>query len=131
MHKEPEFLPEHEPEVLDEWHDHVAEAPPQVEHASHVNALALGIVFLGGVITVVLTVVLVVIYFNSVYASTRARRLETTVWAQESFADKVKAKTLLEGGGEVPGEVGVTLAPQSEVMDVVIREYADMRADAN
>jgi hypothetical protein len=73
----------------------------------------------------------VVIYFNSVYASTRARRLETTAWAQESFAQKAELASLVERGGAVPGEEGVTIAPLAEAMDAVIREYADARADAN
>ena len=124
-----EFLPEHH-EQPDEWHSHEKEGPPQAEHASQVNAGMLALAFLATVVSVVVVVVVITIYFNSFLAATRARKVETRTWADETFVIKSEQTALLDNGGEHL-ETDSTFTPIDQAMATVVRDYADMRADAN
>lgn len=128
MSKELDYLPEHH-ESVDEWHSHEDEKP-QPEHASQVNALGLGLAFLATVITVVVTVVVVVVYFNSFAASMMAKKVETIDWAIEASDARQEQMAILEDGGRVP-DSDVTFRPIDQAVQDVVRDYADLRADAN
>lgn len=65
---------------LDDWHAHSADEPrPQVEHAAHVNRGALMVVFVAMVVSILVMVIGLTMFYNYTVAQRRAVVMENTV----------------------------------------------------
>ncbi|MEM8758209.1 MAG: hypothetical protein AAGF47_10570 [Planctomycetota bacterium] len=77
--------PAHE-HTLDEWHAHSAAEPiPQIEHAAQVNRAALLVVFAAMVISIIVMVVGLTMFYNYTVAQRRAVVMENVVEYKEEY----------------------------------------------
>jgi len=118
--------PHHTPEVHeqpDPWHDHTREEPkPEHEHAARVNSVGLFIAFIVTVVGVVATVVVVSIYFLQTVQDHKAKVIEVSVWAEESWAERDAQLALLNDPSQTMDGYSVEVA-LDEAMDRVAEEY--------
>lgn len=115
----------HEHAHPDEWHAHVpAEGAPQHEHGAKANPAILGIVTVGFVLTVVITVLLSALYFFSYMTHERRVKSETTVLSEEYRAYRAQSEATLSGYGWADPAAGVVRIPITKAIDQVVADYA-------
>lgn len=117
---------EHEHEQPDAWHRHSAEeGAPQAEHASHVNTLALGVVFVVITTVIVVIVTLVGMFFQRHITTLRRERVEIVEPIATPQLDYRQA-TLnnLSTYGWANEQAGTVRVPVESVYDTIIQEQA-------
>lgn len=110
----------------DDWFRHSSdEALPQQEHASHVNTTAIGLTLLAIVFGVLLTVVLLSMYFVQ-YANTRKAEMnEGTGSAEAYIAYRDQSDAMLSSSGWVDRAAGTVNISIDDAMDAVVADYAE------
>lgn len=110
----------------DDWFRHSSdEAMPKQEHSAHVNTTAIGLTLLAIVFGVLLTVVLLSMYFVQ-YANTRKSEMnEGTGSAQPYLAYRSQSDAMLSSTGWVDRASGTVNLSIDDAMDAVIADYAD------
>ena len=113
----------HDDHGHDDWFRHSSdEAMPQQEHAAHVNTTAIGLTLLAIVFGVLLTVVLLSMYFVQ-YANTRKAEMnEGTASAEMFLTYREQSDAMLSSGGWVDRTAGTVNVPLDEAMDAVISQ---------
>jgi hypothetical protein len=129
--QDPNFTPEPE-ELPDPWHLHTPEeGRPQVEHVAKANPAAIGAAFGLMSLVLVVTVIAVIIYFNSYVTQSRAMRIETTVLAepwQQYRRDVLGEDGVLNTYGWAPGPEGepdTVRLPLAVAVERVVEEYSE------
>lgn len=117
---------EHEHETPDSWHRHTAdEGAPQIEHAASINLLGLLIVFLGMSGFLVVTVGLLIVFFDYTRTQARQAKIETTTMAEEnSLPYRQESMDALASYGWVDPAAGRVQVPINVAMDRIVEEYA-------
>lgn len=121
----------HDSHGHDDWFRHSSdEALPQQEHAAHVNTTAIGLTLLAIVFGVLLTVVLLSMYFVQ-YANTRKAEMnEGTGSAAEYMAYRDQSKAMLGTTAWVDRTAGTVNVAIDDAMDAVVAEYKSSNANA-
>lgn len=119
----------HTPEVHEEpdsWHRHTREeGAPQAEHGAIASASSIAWWYVGIVVTVAFTVVVLMVYFDSYTHSFRAQRVErdaAAAMSQEAVTYKAKSAQELESA--VPLDAGKVRLPIGIAKEKVVRAYA-------
>ena len=117
----------HPEQHLDEWHQHTAaEGVPQQEHAAHVNIGALIVVFVAMVVTVLVLVIALTMFYNSTKAQMAAVRLENTAgWSDDYIPYKNAAFEQIGGYHADDPEAGTVRIPVDRAIDQVINQYGN------
>ena len=116
---------------LDEWHQHTAEEGlPQQEHAAHINIGAMMIVFVAMVVTIIVMVVGLAMFYEKTAAQMKAGRLETTVeWSDEYVPFRNAALENISSYRAIDAEAGVVQVPVDRAIDAVIASYGNAPAE--
>lgn len=108
----------------DDWFRHGSdEGPPQHEHAAHVNSHAIGLTLLAIVFGVLLTVILLSMYYISYTTNLKAQRQEGVESAGAYLVYRDDAARRLERSGWVDREAGTVNIPIERAMDQVVSFY--------
>ena len=108
----------------DQWHQHsAAEGAPQHEHGSHMTVKALGITFIGMTLGVILTILVLVIYFNSYVGKYKAEKTEGTSMMEPAFNAKLAAREKLGTYGWVDRDARTVHTPMDQAVQRVLTEY--------
>jgi hypothetical protein len=114
----------------DDWHHHgKAEGVPQAEHTADINSSLIAKWFIGIMIAVVVLVVIVSVYFDSVATQLRASRVETTVSSKAALDARAEADRVLGNNGAPPvygwsdAEKGTVQMPIEYGKNKVIEKY--------
>jgi hypothetical protein len=117
----------------DDWFRHGAdEAPPQHEHASHVNSTAIGLTLLAIVFGVLFTVIVLSMYFISYSTTLKAERQEGVESANPYLAYRDDAAKKLARAGWADRAAGTVYIPIESAIDGVVADYGQpgVRASA-
>lgn len=117
----------------DDWFRHSPdEGLPQHEHAAHVNSTAIGLTLLAIVFGVLLTVIVLTMYFVSYTTRLKAERQEGTKSAEPYLAYRDQSQRTLDRFGWADREAGTVNLPIERAMDDVVAFYDQpgRRADA-
>lgn len=119
----------HTPEVHgepDAWHRHTsAEGAPQAEHGSIASASSIARWYVGIVVTVAVTVLILMMYFGNFTHAFRAQRVErdaAAAMSQEAVTYKAKMAQELESA--VPLDGGKVRLPIGVAKEKVVKAYA-------
>lgn len=108
----------------DDWFRHDSgEAPPQAEHAAHVNTTAIGLTLLAIVFGVLFTIILMSMYFVQ-YAGTRlSSEMEGVESAQPYIAYRDQSERSLAGFGWADQAAGTVNLPIDRAIGDVVETY--------
>lgn len=108
----------------DDWFRHESgEAPPQAEHASHVNTTAIGLTLLAIVFGVLFTVILMSMYFVQYAGSRVALEQEGVDSAQAYIAYRDQTQRNLDTFGWADQAAGTVNLPIDRAIDDVVEMY--------
>ena len=115
----------------DDWFRHSAdEALPQQEHAAHVNTTAIGLTLLSIVFGVLLTVVLLSMYFVQ-YANTRKAEMNEGTGSAAAFIEyRDRSESALGATAWVDRSAGTVNLAIDDAMDAVVADYQQSNANA-
>lgn len=115
----------HDSHGHDDWFRHSSdEALPQQEHAAHVNTTAIGLTLLAIVFGVLLTVVLLSMYFVQYANSRKAEMNEGTGSAEAYLAYRDQADATLASGGWADRAAGTVNLAIDDAIEGVLSDYA-------
>lgn len=117
----------HPEQHLDGWHQHTAdEGVPQQEHAAHVNIAALLITFVAMVVTVLVLVIALTLFYKSTSAQMAAVRLENTAgWSDDYVPYRDAAIEKISGYHADDAEAGTVRIPVDRAIEQVINQYGN------
>lgn len=108
----------------DNWHQHSAEeGAPQHEHGSHMTVKALGMTFIIMTVGVILTILILVAFFNSYVGKYKAGKTEGTGMMEPAFNAKLAAREKLNSYGWVDRDTRTVHIPLDQAMQRVMAEY--------
>ncbi|MFK7884277.1 MAG: hypothetical protein AB8F26_08880 [Phycisphaerales bacterium] len=108
----------------DDWHQHTAaEGMPQEEHGSQASVKALGMTFIVMTVGVIVTILLLVVYFKSYVGTYKAKVQEGTAIMQPAFEAKLAAQSKLESFGWIDRDARTVHIPIDQAMQSVINDY--------
>lgn len=108
----------------DDWHQHTAaEGMPQEEHAAQASVKALGMTFIVMTVGVIVTILLLVVYFKSYVGTYKAKVQEGTAIMQPAFEAKLAAQSKLESFGWIDRDARTVHIPIDQAMQSVINDY--------
>lgn len=108
----------------DNWFRHTGdEVLPQHEHAAHVNSAVIGLTLLAVVFGVLLTVIVLSMYYVGYTTRLRAERQEGTASAAEYLVYRDNAQRSLNQFGWADRQAGTVNLPISRAMDEVVAYY--------
>jgi len=118
---------EHEHEQPDAWHRHTPEeGAPQAEHASQVNTMALGLVFVVMTVTIVAIGTLVGMYFERHITKMRRERVEIVEpIATPQLEYRQATRNDLATYGWANEQAQTVRVPVESTFNTIIQEYAD------
>ncbi|MDX9911040.1 MAG: hypothetical protein RBS39_04335 [Phycisphaerales bacterium] len=123
-HNEPHYLPAEHPHA-DAWHRHSSEeGMPQSEHAARINPYGLYLGVFGILGFVVVSVVIVAVYFQSYVSTYRAEKQESVNVSEDYVAMRARADATLANYQWIDMREGVVSLPIDVAMDNVIEKYA-------
>ncbi len=107
----------------DAWHDHQGEAAPQEVHGetNPMFIAALGVVGFG---VLLVSIVLITIYFNQVVRSEKVQKIERADVAREYSERRAYWEAELTSYGWVDQQAGVVRIPLDAAIEGVVEEYA-------
>lgn len=123
--------PEHH-ERPDNWHRRTSdEGVPQEEHASHVSYAWVAAAGATMAVAVILTVVLITVYYEHYVAQLKLERQETTQFTTQAEARRDAAEQQLQDQPAKTDEqdTGTAEEPIDKAMDDVVNEYSGDDAD--
>jgi hypothetical protein len=119
----PSHVP-HTHDAPDAWHTHTAaEGLPQQEHASVINSRILAGVLFALVAFVVVSVGVMIIYFNVFKTQFKAARQETDVLARGYVEMRAKNTANMAGVGWADMTQGRVRIPVDQAIDRVVEQY--------
>lgn len=116
----------------DNWHQHsAAEGAPQHEHGSHMTVKALGMTFVIMTVGVILTILVLVLYFNSYVGKYKAEQTEGTAMMEPAFNAKLAAQEKLSGYEWVDRDARTVRIPLEQASRSVIAQYESQNSGQN
>ncbi len=113
----------------DDWHEHTAaEGKPQEEHGAQASAKAMGLTLVAMVVGVVLTILILVAYFNSYVGNYKASAQEGVAIMKPAFEGKLAAQEKLSSYAWVDREARTVRVPVDTAAEMVLAEYEARQA---
>lgn len=123
-HDHDHYLPAEHPQP-DAWHRHSSdEGMPQAEHAARINPFGLYVGVFGILGFVVVSVIVVAIYFQSYVSTYRAEKQESVDVSEEYVAMRARADATLANYQWIDMRENVVSLPIDVAMDRVVDAYA-------
>lgn len=110
----------------DPWHDHAGEAPPQETHGetSPLFIAGLGVVGFG---VLVVSIVVIVIYFNQVVRAEKVQKIERADMTVDLRQRRAVWEAELSSYGWINEEEGAVRIPIDRAIESVVEEYTQGR----
>lgn len=110
----------------DAWHQHsTGEGAPQHEHGAHMTVKALGMTFIVMTVGVIVTILLLVWFFNTTVSKYKAMQTEGTSMMEPAFNAKLAARKQLGEFGWIDRDAKTVHIPVESAMQRVLADYAN------
>jgi len=111
----------------DQWHAHTGESPPQHEHGTKANPLAIILVAVVSVVFVVAIIIVVMIYFNQRVRALRVEREEHADFTSFVVAQETSQQQNMGDYGWIDAENNVFRLPIDKAIEITAQEYSAQR----